>query len=397
MIKKVLLEEIATVTPAGDKPKEFSNTKTESNRIPVIANGLENQGIVGYTTKAKITREAVTLSARGNIGTPFYRSEPYYPIIRLLTLLPKDGIDCKYLYYLLLNTTLAGGGSVQSQLTVPDVSSMEVFYEADNATQKKISSILGAIDSKITNNNVICSTLESMASLVYDYWFVQFDFPNEKGRPYKSSGGKMVWCEILKREIPEGWEVGSIVNNPLTTVIKPGVDKFDSKNYLPTANVNGESISDGDWITFENRETRANMQPTVNSVWFAKLKNSVKHISIPANGRWFTSKYILSTGFEGIQCNQDSFGFIHCFINSNHFELHKDSLAHGATQESVNNSDLESIKFAIPPHSVLKAFSKFCNPVLDVKFGCIYENQQLASLRDFLLPMLMNGQVKFKK
>ena len=78
--------------------------------------------------------------------------------------------------------------------------------------QHDIVSALKHIDEKILNNNTICSTLESMAKLLYDYWFVQFDFPNDNGKPYKSSGGKMVWNEELKREIPEGWEVKTIVH-----------------------------------------------------------------------------------------------------------------------------------------------------------------------------------------
>lgn len=287
-------------------------------------------------------------------------------------------------------------GSTVLRVSIEDFPDYEVDLP-DICIQNSVAKILDDIADKKKNNNAICADLGEMAKLLYDYWFVQFDFPDENGKPYKSSDGKMVWNEELKREIPEGWKVGNIIENSLTKVISAGVKKFDYKNYLPTANIFGEMITDGEWVTYKNRESRANMEPTQYSVWFAKMKNSVKHLSIPKDSRWFIEKYILSTGFEGIQCNEKTFGYIHCIVNSEYFERHKDTIAHGATQESVNDDDLRNIKFAIPSEKVLDLFAQFLNPVLEKKFSCIYENQELTSLRDFLLPMLMNGQVKVGK
>ena len=235
-----------------------------------------------------------------------------------------------------------------------------------------------------------------MAKTLYDYWFLQFEFPNEEGKPYKSSGGKMVWNEELKRVIPEGWKVENLMDSTLCKDIKAGVDYFDSKNYLPTANIDGENITDGENVTYDNRENRANMQPIKYSVWFAKMKNSIKHLTIPNNSDWFIEKYILSTGFQGLKCSVDSLSFIHCIVSSVWFENYKDVLSHGATQEGVNNDDLKNIKFAVPTNNVLKRFSNIVLPLLERKFSIIKENQELTSLRDFLLPMLMNGQVTFK-
>lgn len=149
-------------------------------------------------------------------------------------------------------------------------------------------------------------------------------------------------------------------------------------------------------MTYDNRENRANKQPIKYSVWFAKMKNSIKHLSIPKNSEWFINKSILSTGFQGLKCSEDSFSFIHCVVNSSWFETYKDVLSHGATQEGVNNEDLKNIKFAVPTDKILKQFSKIIFPVLERKFTIIKENQELTSLRDFLLPLLMNGQVTFK-
>ena len=169
-------------------------------------------------------------------------------------------------------------GSIIQEIRIGDLMNIDVIVPPMDV-QEKIANSINMIDKKLILNNSICSDLESMAKFLYDYWFVQFEFPNEEGKPYKSSGGKMVWNEELKRDIPEGWEVGNLSNNSLTKIIKPGINKFEgTKNYLETADVTESSYTKGEEVTFENRASRANMQPTKNSVWFAKMKDSVKHL-----------------------------------------------------------------------------------------------------------------------
>ena len=310
-----------------------------------------------------------------------------------------------YLYYKLIQNEVTEylaaiadtAVSAYPSITPTDLANLEIDIIEDINEQEKIAMLFKCIDIKIQNNNKINSELESMAKTIYDYWFLQFEFPNEEGKPYKSSGGKMVWNEELGREIPEGWEVDSIINNRMVSVIKPGVSYFDNKNYLATANVTGNNITDGNWVTYENRESRANMQPILNSIWFAKMKNSIKHITLTDTCEWFVDKYILSTGFVGLKCNEISLEYMHCFINSDSFEYVKDMLSHGATQEAVNNDDLKSIKLIIPTDNYLRKCSEQVNSLIKLVSKNIIENQQLSSLRDFLLPLLMNGQVGFKE
>ena len=261
----------------------------------------------------------------------------------------------------------------------------------------KIGNFVLDIENFLQLNNKIKYILNKLEKDLYKYWFVQFDFPDENGRPYKSSGGKMVWSEELQREIPYGWKVGNIRHNPISSLISSGVDYFNEKNYLATKNINGEIISDGEFITYENRETRANMQPQLNSVWFAKMQNSIKHITLPNNSQWFIDKYILSTGFFGLKCQKDALSYIHCFINSKYFENKKDTLAHGATQKAVNASDIENILLLIPTLDILKQFNDKVYSLLEMKLEIIKQNQELTSLRDFLLPLLMNGQAVIKE
>ena len=290
----------------------------------------------------------------------------------------------------------ASGSGQRFTLSPNRINKLQIYLPSIK-TQNYIGKLFSRIDKQIELNNLIYSELEKMAKTLYDYWFVQFDFPDENGKPYKSSGGKMVWNEELQREISYGWEVRNIRHNPISSLISSGVDYFDEKNYLATKNINGEIISDGEFITYENRETRANMQPQLNSVWFAKMQNSIKHITLPNNSQWFIDKYILSTGFFGLKCQKDALSYIHCFINSKYFENKKDTLAHGATQKAVNASDIENILLIIPTLDTLKQFNDKVYSLLEMKLEIIKQNQELISLRDFLLPLLMNGQAVIKE
>lgn len=233
--------------------------------------------------------------------------------------------------------------------------------------------------------------LQQQLKLLYDYWFTQFDFP-EEGNPYKSSGGLMVSNDKVSYKIPHDWTVADLFENPITAIIKPGIDVFDTKIYLPTSEVNGTDISVGTVIEYATRESRANMQPAINSVWFAKMKNSIKHLYLNKEMQELINNSILSTGFCGLQCTDESFEYVSSFIEHSYFETLKNTLAHGATQEAVNNDDLTGISFIIPSTRVLRLFHERTQSIYSQISKNICENQELTQLRDWLLPMLMNGQ-----
>lgn len=238
----------------------------------------------------------------------------------------------------------------------------------------------------------INDNLSRQIKTLFNYWFTQFDFPNEHGLPYRSSGGEMVFNPELNKKIPLGWSVASIATNPISNLIKPGLNYFDKKEYLATANINGNSIISGDSITFLDRESRANMQPSLYSVWFAKMKNSTKHLFLNKEMQYYIDNTILSTGFCGIQCSAKAFEFISSLIDSDLFEIKKDILAHGATQEAVNNDDLDSIKFALPPNTIIEKYHSLTKSMFSQYSISIIESMNLTNLRNWLLPMLMNGQ-----
>ena len=273
-----------------------------------------------------------------------------------------------------------------------DMFSFLYLYLPDYEEQVRIGDLLYKMEMKIRTNNKINDNLEQQLMLLYDYWFTQFDFPDNDGNPYQTSGGKMVWNEQLKRNIPENWKVQSVISNCLSSIIKPGVEIFNTKTYLATADVKGTSISTGTIVDYDGRESRANMQPSINSVWFAKMKNSIKHLYLNKEMQPIISSCILSTGFCGLQCNEISFEYIASYVSNAYFEIHKDMLAHGATQEAVNNDDLAGVHIIIPEDTVLRAYHEATQAIYAQISKNICENQELVKLRDWLLPMLMNGQ-----
>lgn len=273
-----------------------------------------------------------------------------------------------------------------------DMFSFLYLYLPDYEEQVRIGDLLYKMEMKIRTNNKINDNLEQQLMLLYDYWFTQFDFPDNDGNPYQTSGGKMVWNDTLKRNIPENWKVQSVISNCLSSIIKPGVEIFNTKTYLATADVKGTSISTGTIVDYDGRESRANMQPSINSVWFAKMKNSIKHLYLNKEMQPIISSSILSTGFYGLQCKEISFEYIASYVSNAYFEIHKDMLAHGATQEAVNNDDLTGVHIIIPEDTVLRAYHETTQAIYAQISKNICENQELVKLRDWLLPMLMNGQ-----
>ena len=369
--------------------KDYRNEK--KGLIPVYGTG----GIVDYIDKHIYNGESILLPRKGSLNNIEYIDGKFWTIDTMYwTKINKNIVYGKFLflYLSLLNITKRNTGSTLPSMTFETYYSLKIPLP-EYEKQKKIADFIFMILDKIKNNSQINNNLEELMKTIYQRWFIEFEFPNEEGKPYKSSGGRLVYNEELKQKIPENWNVGNCYNNNLYEIIKPGIQRFETKNYLATGNVDRSNIADGEWIQYDNRESRANMQPLPNSIWFAKMKNSIKHITLPNNSDWFNKKYILSTGFLGIKCKENTLSYLHCFINSDYFEKIKDMLAHGATQEAINNEDLRAIKLLIPDKQILKSFENYTKAIIHKELDTIRENQRLNSLKEFLLPLLMNGQI----
>ena len=282
-------------------------------------------------------------------------------------------------------------GSSQPNITMESIRNTQIIKK-DILEQKKIVKILSLLTKKIERNNCINDNLAQMLRLLYEQWFYRFEFPNEQNLPYNRANGELEWNDKLKRRIPKGWKVQTMLSNELFSVISSGVDRFSTKKYYATADIIGSSIGEGSDIEYETRESRANMQPVINSVWFAKMKNSIKHLYLNKEMNSFVNNSILSTGFYGLKCNEISFEYIASVVSAPIFENTKDRLSHGATQQGIGDDDMANITLLIPDDTTLRKYHEATKGFFAKISNNILENKRLISIRNFLLPLLMNGQ-----
>lgn len=253
------------------------------------------------------------------------------------------------------------------------------------ATQKKIANVLLTLDAKIELNNRINTELEAMAKTLYDYWFVQFDFPDADGKPYKTSGGAMVWNEDLKREIPEGWEVGELK---------------DIANIIMGQSPAGESYNDeGNGIIFFQGCTDFGIRfPTIRQYTtaptrFAKAGDILLSVRAPV-GTINIAKddCCIGRGLASLSSKDGANPYLYEVLK-NLKQIFDRRNTDGTTFGSITKDDLYSLPVIIPTKEVLQKYRNIINPMFEKQNLIAHENQQLSSLRDWLLPMLMNGQV----
>ena len=258
--------------------------------------------------------------------------------------------------------------------------------------QKKVAGLLKDIDAKIDCNNRINSELEAMAKTLYDYWFVQFDFPDAHGKPYKSSGGKMVYNATLKREIPSGWHdsnvlaVADLLGGGTPTKKKPDYWGGDIPFFTPTdADGSIFKFSTADYITSEGLKGSSTKLFSKHTV-FITARGSV--------GRLVLAGVDMAMN-QSCYALRAKTGTSHVFL----FFLAKELIHHlhvkssGSVFDSIVSNDIELTKLAIPKGEVIEMFAAVVEPAFEKIANNTKENQQLAQLRDWLLPLLMNGQV----
>lgn len=312
-------------------------------------------------------------------------------------LVDEEKADKFYIHYLLSTDSVRNqleyraSGTRQRNISPEDVYDVEVFVP-DLEEQRRIGKLLYALEQRVYNNNCINDNLAQILRLLYEQWFYRFEFPNEQNLPYNRANGELEWNDKLKRRIPKGWKVQTMLSNELFSVISSGIYRFSTKKYYATADIIGSSIGEGSDIEYETRESRANMQPVINSVWFAKMKNSIKHLFLNKEMSSFVDNSILSTGFYGLKCNEISFEYIASVVSAPIFEITKDRLSHGATQQGIGDDDMANITLLIPDDTTLRKYHEATKGFFAKISNNILENKRLIAIRTFLLPLLMNGQ-----
>ena len=264
----------------------------------------------------------------------------------------------------------SASGSIQDNINIDYLSKMRIKIP-EKDYQDKIVEVLSSIDKKILLNNQINQELKDMAKTLYDYWFVQFDFPDQNGKPYKSSGGKMVYHPELKREIPEGWGVARLGELQITT------GKRD-------ANFGTENGKYDFWTTANN------------PIKSDEFSFEGKAILIAGNGNFYVNftdgKFEAYQRTYVIQSEDEKmliFMYMACLQSVE--KLRKGS--NGSIIKYITIGDINDISSPFE-QNVVDEFIKIYRPLIDLISNNKKENQQLTQLRDWLLPMLMNGQVK---
>ena len=263
-------------------------------------------------------------------------------------------------------------------------------------TQQSIAAVLSALDKKIALNKQINARLEEMAKTLYDYWFVQFDFPDANGKPYKSSGGDMVFDETLKREIPKGWEVKSL--GDLAEIVGGSTPSTaDSDNFCSNGtawitpydlskNQDNKFISHGEIDVSERGIKNASLKKYPAGTVLMSSRAPIGYMAIARN------EVTTNQGFKSFIPNK---GFSKEFV----FYTVKNSLksimqsASGSTFKEVSAATLHSIQLIFPKHELVEKYTERSKKIFKIQDNLEKQNHYLTQLRDFLLPMLMNGQI----
>ena len=311
----------------------------------------------------------------------------------------KNKVNPRYLsYYFKQNSfkkmmmNLAVGATMPS-LNTKIMNSIELDL-LPRGNQDKIANILSAIDDKIQINNQINQELEAMAKTLYNYWFVQFDFPDQNGNPYKSSGGKMVYNPELKREIPEGWGVEKIEDIAKTG--SGGTPKSTNVSYYSNGEIpwinSGELeqtviTSTSNFITEEGlNNSSAKLFPsgTILVAMYGATAGKVSFLTFEAS----TNQAICAIMLKDIRMRY----YLKNVIEDLYQYLVK--LSTGSARDNLSQDMIKNIKVVIPSNDILDRYYDFSNNIIKEITKKQQENEQLTQLCDWLLPMLMNGQVK---
>ncbi|QLL89741.1 restriction endonuclease subunit S [Aeromonas caviae] len=343
----------------------------EKDRIAGPYPVISSAGVSGYHNEYKVEGKGVVTGRYGTLGEMYFVEGKYWPHNTALYVQNFKGNDPKYIYYLL---SCLGRIRTSDKSAVPGVNRNELHEMVipaieDKKLQVAIRKVLEAVDKKIELNNRINAELEAMAKIMYDYWFVQFDFPDANGKPYKTSGGKMVYNPTLKREIPEDWragnalEVAHLFGGGTPTKTKQEYWNGTIPFFTPSDSDNNiYSVSTEDYITDEglqNSSTRLFEPHTV----FITARGSVGRLALNAVPMAMNQSCYALKAKNGI-----SYTFL--FFLTKELIHHLEVKSSGSVFNSIVSSDIEYTNLALPSErTVIEEFSALAEPYLFTRTG----------------------------
>ena len=370
---------------------DLTSSQMQGGKVAVVG----SNGIIGYHNEERGNSPCITVGRSGSVGKVHYYEQPTWSHNTALFVKDFKGNNPKYLYYFLKNLHLdkmfEKGSSVIPSLDRKVVHSLVVPFHKDINDQRKIVAVLSAIDAKIELNHQINDNLEAMAKQLYDYWFVQFDFPNEEGKPYKSSGGAMVWNEKLKREIPKGWYADNICK--IANILSGGtpskaVDDYWNNGTIPffgPTDCNGSvfQIKTADHITQKGLEHCASSL-FEDGIVIITARGSIGKLVIVG------TPMAMNQSCYALQSKEGEYEYLY-FLTTQLIDCLK-AKGSGSVFKSIIASDIEHSTLCIATENVVSGFCKKVKPLFEKLKTNTIEITELTKQRDELLPLLMNGQ-----
>jgi len=360
--------------------------------VPLYGSG----GVMSYVNDYLYDGEAILLPRKGTLSNIMYTIGKIWTVDTMYYATVKNDVDTYYLYsYLsILDLQHLDSGSTLPSMTKSAYQDIEVYLPSLDI-QKKTTAVLSALDAKIELNNRINAELEAMAKTLYDYWFVQFDFPDENDKPYKSSGGKMVYNETLKREIPDGWkakELGDIEGNIITGKTPPKKNPEYFEGNIPFITIGDIR---GNMHIVSTEETLSKLGADFQrGKYLNRGAICVSCIASPGLVGFATELSQTNQQINSIECQKEEHRYYLYFAIKDFFIASKAKT--GNTFPNMNKGDFSSIQMVSPDEDHLRKFMQKVKPSFELILNNTLQNQQLTQLRDWLLPMLMNGQVTVK-
>ncbi|TDY14150.1 restriction endonuclease subunit S [Meridianimaribacter flavus] len=367
----------------------------EDGEIPVFGSG----GIMRYANESLYEEESILLPRKGTLDNIQYTNKPFWTVDTIYyTEVNKVKVDAYYLYHYLklLDLSNLNSGTGVPSMTFGAYYGIKISLP-ELKVQKQIAKVLSDLDAKIEVNNKINQELEALAKTIYDYWFVQFDFPDQNGKPYKSSGGKMVYNEELKREIPEGWNEGKFGEY---ATVSSGY-AFKSSNWqtkgcpvLKIKDITEEgkvNTSDLAYVSTEIAKKANRFNSKEGDVIIAMTGATIGKFAIIPDDDYLINQRVglYSLGKERLR----RLPFLYSSLKQEYFRLQVFKIGSGAAQPNISGEQLDNIPLIFPKEDLIKKYNQKFEPFFKKILENQKENQKLAALRDWLLPMLMNGQV----
>ena len=369
------------------------STLSNTGSYPVYNGGMTASG---YTDKFNTDANQIIISQGGeSAGFVNYIAAPFWAGAHCYVVQPTtDEVDKRYLYFYLKSMQRylqeSRTGSSIPGLSKSKLSQFPVQVPSIDE-QKTASDILTNIENAISLNNDLLEICNKVTELLYDYWFIQFDFPSENGRPYKSSGGKMVYNDQLKQEVPEGWEVKGLMTIADWT---SGAQPPKSQHIDHPSNGYVHFIQNRDYSDDKNvryiPESKAN-----------KLCNEYD-IMVDKYGDAGRTRFGLKGAFNVALAKitptiPNTQEYLRCYLSQQSIYRHLHESCMMSTRASLNAASLAQLSIVVPPQAILQKFENLGKKCIELVLVSKEQSKRLASLRDWLLPMLMNGQVEIKE